>query len=360
LEDRKIRAKLPPFALATESERANSLSAVSSMIHGQNSLDTPLRRYGVLATADLEECRAHVADAYCDHRLDPVQRARRFDICHRRAVLPRVSLNYLRYGGTVAINPGSFDNFYMLEFPLSGSAQIDVDKERIVTSPGSMAILSPTARISSVWDESCEQLMVKIARPALEKYLVQMLGARLREPLTFAPFVAAETERRAGLRAFVTFLSNQMDGSPALQTNRQAMSALEEALFALMLNTLLHNYSDRLSARVAGIGPRHVKRVRDYIEERLEQSFTLSELVDVSEVSARTLYSSFERFVGLSPMAYVRSRRLDRVREELAAADPQHVRIADVAMKWGFSHLGRFSQEYHARFGELPSETLRT
>ena len=32
--------------------------------------------------------------------------------------------------------------------------------------------------------------------------------------------------------------------------------------------------------------------------------------------------------------------------------------IADAAILAGFTHLGRFSAEYHRRFGELPSQTL--
>ena len=31
--------------------------------------------------------------------------------------------------------------------------------------------------------------------------------------------------------------------------------------------------------------------------------------------------------------------------------------VTDVAMKWGFSHLGRFSGYYRDTFGELPSQT---
>ncbi|MFP5477787.1 MAG: helix-turn-helix domain-containing protein, partial [Gammaproteobacteria bacterium] len=33
--------------------------------------------------------------------------------------------------------------------------------------------------------------------------------------------------------------------------------------------------------------------------------------------------------------------------------------VAGVALRWGFGHLGRFSADYRARFGEYPSETVR-
>lgn len=31
--------------------------------------------------------------------------------------------------------------------------------------------------------------------------------------------------------------------------------------------------------------------------------------------------------------------------------------VTDFATKWGFFHLGRFSQQYRQRFGILPSQT---
>ncbi|MGE6473330.1 helix-turn-helix domain-containing protein [Serratia proteamaculans] len=41
--------------------------------------------------------------------------------------------------------------------------------------------------------------------------------------------------------------------------------------------------------------------------------------------------------------------------------DPSsHVRnVTELAMDFGFLHLGRFSENYRKQFGELPSDTLK-
>ena len=45
---------------------------------------------------------------------------------------------------------------------------------------------------------------------------------------------------------------------------------------------------------------------------------------------------------------------------ELTRADPWQVTVSEVAYRWGFTHLGRFAGAYRERFGETPSQTLRS
>jgi AraC-like DNA-binding protein len=76
-----------------------------------------------------------------------------------------------------------------------------------------------------------------------------------------------------------------------------------------------------------------------------------------SRGSGRTLFQYFRDFRGTSPMRYLRDARFEKVRDALKRAQSEEG-VAELAMKWGFSHLGRFAVEYRKRFGESPSETL--
>jgi AraC-like DNA-binding protein len=49
---------------------------------------------------------------------------------------------------------------------------------------------------------------------------------------------------------------------------------------------------------------------------------------------------------------------MERARRDLLAADPQADSVTDIAARWGFFHLGRFSQAYRCAYSELPSQTL--
>jgi len=57
-------------------------------------------------------------------------------------------------------------------------------------------------------------------------------------------------------------------------------------------------------------------------------------------------------------MMLLRRARLDQARADLEAPG-RNTSVTIVAYDCGFSHLGRFAQEYARRFGESPSETLR-
>jgi transcriptional regulator GlxA family with amidase domain len=74
----------------------------------------------------------------------------------------------------------------------------------------------------------------------------------------------------------------------------------------------------------------------------------------------RGLQDAFRRNLDASPADYLRRLRLDRVRQDLLAADPlSGATVAGIARRWGFVHLGRFAQTYRTAFGELPGSTLQ-
>lgn len=70
----------------------------------------------------------------------------------------------------------------------------------------------------------------------------------------------------------------------------------------------------------------------------------------------RTLFAGFREFRNISPMAFLWDVRMERVHGELCGGTDS---VTGIALKWGVAHLGRVSQEYRKRYGELPSETLR-
>lgn len=82
------------------------------------------------------------------------------------------------------------------------------------------------------------------------------------------------------------------------------------------------------------------------------------DLASMIGVSDRWVRAAFRRVYGVSSAAFFRARAIDGARRDLLAASPRSTSVTEVAMRWGFWHLGRFSSTYRSYFGELPSQTL--
>ncbi|GAB0154200.1 helix-turn-helix domain-containing protein [Marinobacterium sp. BA1] len=114
------------------------------------------------------------------------------------------------------------------------------------------------------------------------------------------------------------------------------------------------------SVRAGWRAQRLVSTARDYMDACLQVGHvpSITDICATTDVSERTLQYAFRSTMQLTPIAYLRTLRLNRVRAELLIALPAHTTVTRVAMRWGFVHLGEFSQEYKRLFGQRPSETL--
>jgi AraC family ethanolamine operon transcriptional activator len=93
------------------------------------------------------------------------------------------------------------------------------------------------------------------------------------------------------------------------------------------------------------------------IDDRPSEALTVGNLCRIARASERTLHHAFTERFGLSPALYVKARRLNGAREDLCGEHEPAMKIADIANKWGFWHLGQFAKDYRDWFWERPSDT---
>ena len=116
---------------------------------------------------------------------------------------------------------------------------------------------------------------------------------------------------------------------------------------------------DQLPAELLHPRQAKLRAAVEHIHAHADDPITITDLAQVAGLSVRSVQEAFRRTFGLSPLNYLRQVRLDRVHEELLARDYRTVSVGQVATRWGFAHLGRFSASYAERFGEYPKQTLR-
>lgn len=96
----------------------------------------------------------------------------------------------------------------------------------------------------------------------------------------------------------------------------------------------------------------------EFMVANAHRPIATAEIAEAAGLSLRSLQAAFRREYDVTATDYLRSIRLDRVRQELRDAEPGLATVAEVARRWGFTHLGRFAASYTSRFGEYPSVTL--
>jgi transcriptional regulator GlxA family with amidase domain len=125
-----------------------------------------------------------------------------------------------------------------------------------------------------------------------------------------------------------------------------------------LLLASVSNYSGLLHGEPVAAAPWQVRRAEQFIEANWDQPITIEMLVAATNVSARSLFSSFKAGRGYSPMDFVKRVRLGRARQKLSRPYAE-TSVSAVAFECGFGNPGHFARDYRHHFGERPSETLR-
>jgi AraC family ethanolamine operon transcriptional activator len=101
-----------------------------------------------------------------------------------------------------------------------------------------------------------------------------------------------------------------------------------------------------------------ISRAEQKILNYLDKPLTLKQLAEDLESSSSALSRGFQYFFGISPMRYLKVRRLHAIRQHLKVNESEGCTIATLASQFGFYHPNHFTKDYKTMFGELPSQTL--
>lgn len=133
------------------------------------------------------------------------------------------------------------------------------------------------------------------------------------------------------------------------------MEAMETGMIASVANVFK---MQRQPEPQHGIGALAAFEARDFILDQLDEPLPVGDLAERFGVTYRTLESAFAFLFGTNPKRLGDRLRLNCAHEELCGNDSRETSVSEVAMKWGFMHLGRFSQKHREVFGTYPKEEL--
>jgi AraC-like DNA-binding protein len=312
-----------------------------------------------VATDDVDEAADAIGRIFCPHELAPITTSG-FSARHNSAAFDGFSINCVSYGGSVTIDPGCLDRFFLVQIPLSGTADVRTGGAAIQTAPGRMAsLLSPTMPTRMTWSD-CAQMILLLDRRLVEQRAAALSG-RASGAVEFAPALDLATPggrelstRLAALMALAERLG------PAGRLSPLAAGDWRETLLDLLLHGQKHQLSEAIrtfSGRAERL-PRALRTARDWIDANACMPLDLAELAGVSGLGIRALQLGFRRHFGMSISEMLLDLRLAELHARLLRAEPD-ASITEIAFDLGFTHLGRMAGAYRGKFGETPSATLR-
>lgn len=242
----------------------------------------------------------------------------------------------------------------------AGNAEMLIAGRNVQRTPSEMAIVSlpmlREQRVEAV-DGRYSSVTLTLHTDMVTKVLSATFGSTALEDLNLTPIV--DLSSGAGqilfqlVRASTTGL---YDG--ILARSPKASALLAEATIQLILENVPHRLIDRLNRYPLGAPPRYIRRAIEYMRANPHLPLTIADIAGTVGVSSRLLQSGFRKIHGTTPVAYLRRIRLEAIHDELARPE-NLLPVSEVALKWGFTHMGRFAALYRSAFGLYPSDTVR-
>lgn len=312
----------------------------------------------LLVTHDLEEAQHYITDVYIPHDLQ-TRDGRALDFKLRYLASERLTVGHLVYGADAELLVPPMLDCYHMNLTLSGQTMVSQRGRWAATEANTSGVLfQPDDPFTVRWSPEAVQYAVKLPRRPLETHLSKLINQPVERAISFdLGFDVASPTGRSLLSA-VNYLRVELSRPGGISEMPLARDQLESLVLTQLLLTVPNSFTDLLHAPSRPAQRGKVRRAIDLIEANPQAELSLGDLAVAAGVTGRQLQRAFKETVGMSPMAYVRAVRLDRVHAELQEGAGT-VSVTDVAMRWGFFHLSRFAQQYRARFGHLPSETVR-
>ena len=208
-----------------------------------------------------------------------------------------------------------------------------------------------TARVDHVHARTLVLDPVELERLARVTYADDRLRLRFDDPHP----VSDETAR-LWLRTY--------DAAASLSASFDSASLRAEALRLLSVATLeafrLTGDRVRRHETVAALRTAY-HRATGFLDDHASLPVTPADAAEAAGVSVRDLERAFAAHgvEGVTPGRYLRRTRLAAAHMDLVDADPTRgPGVTDIALRWGFPHVGRFARHYRDAYGVDPAVTL--
>ena len=219
--------------------------------------------------------------------------------------------------------------------------------------------LDPTRETHVITQKSLQVGIVSVSTDTFQKYTAQMESKQFNDAFFQRNVIPIAPTKLGNFKAYLRQLFHLLRTNPTWLQQPQTQKLIVEDCLPLLIDTL--QFDDELSASRILTLRRYqtIKAVEDFMTTHIDRPLTLKDLYTAVKTSPRALSYGVQDLFAMSPMDYLKVKRLNGVRRSLKTCDPHLVTISGIAARWGFWSMGHFARDYKQLFGESPSETLK-
>jgi AraC-like DNA-binding protein len=267
-----------------------------------------------------------------------------------RIPLGRVHFNHVACSTAMRVTTEPNNRSATLFLPLDGSMNIKVEGKPFRAAPG-LPMLLPHRTAMEFSATPIECLLIEI--PA--KALLGELKSHGAYDDALEPLDWGSGEDAVSLVCFLEFLSADLMGA-LTHPSPHHLRRMEGLLLSILAQAIV---ADRPIGALSTpmIGRMKVEELCDWIGERLTTDLAPARIAAKTGITPRSLQKAFLRHYHTTLTSYLLDLRLEALRKELLESRKPGG-ISEIALRYQFHHLGRFSQAYRKQFGELPSVSL--
>jgi len=319
--------------------------------------EIPLSQHALLRSSNLDETARHVEREFSVHRLEFATGDRRLNARLHAVPHPRVTPIYLTYGAEVVNLLDVASPYLFVLLPLSGQVLVNGDQPGMCVTRDHPAVVSPPETPTLRWRPDTAVMVFRIDRKSIESELVNLLYEPVDEPLRFQFAMDLTRASVCGWADLAMTFANELGREGGIAKNPLIANDMERILIRGLLLSQPHNYTSKLADLDM---PSHVVAAIAVMEDSPAPTVSTGSVARKVGVSTRSLQAAFRESLRVTPQQYMRQVRLQRAHEDLLANKHRNgTTVSTIANHWGFSHLGRFANEYRSRYGQSPSQTLR-
>ena len=270
-------------------------------------------------------------------------------LSHRR--LSDLDLCHISYGSLTRVTSTALRDKYHLQIMLRGTCLQRQRNQQRTLFAGDLVVINPHEPVDLTYSRDCEKFILKIPVALLDVVCSEQRWSPPREGLRFG----GQVYKLGELQEFAQLLS-LVCREVEMENN---LWPVEGHYVQIITRKVLTCLATNLDFSSKDAHEPKLLRVMNYIEKNLKDEISTEALTNLANMSLRSLYLLFDQRVGVTPRQYIVRRKLERIRTALLDPDYRVRSVTELALDYGFTHLGRFSAEYKEQFAELPSQTLR-